>query len=95
MNRGHMEQAITNLVDNAIKYSDAGSTIDIEVSTAKNEILISVMDRGIGIDNEHLPRLFERFYRVDQARSREAGGTEDHNGSSVLLRYNYLRELMG
>ena len=75
MNRGQIEQAVTNLVDNAIKYSDAGSTIDVEAITTGNEILISVKDRGVGIAKEHLPRLFERFYRVDQARSREAGGT--------------------
>ena len=75
MNRWQMEQAITNIVDNAIKYSDAGSTIDVEAITVGNEILISVKDRGIGIAKEHLPRLFERFYRADKARSREAGGT--------------------
>ena len=75
INRGLIEQAITNLVDNAIKYSDAGSTIAVEAIKEGNEILISVKDSGIGIAQEHLPRLFERFYRVDQDRSREAGGT--------------------
>ncbi|RKX26580.1 MAG: PAS domain-containing sensor histidine kinase [Candidatus Zixiibacteriota bacterium] len=75
INRGQLEQAITNLIDNAIKYSNRGSTVDVEVTSSGDEIVISVQDRGVGIAAEHLPRLFERFYRVDEARSRDAGGT--------------------
>ena len=72
-----LEQALINLVDNAIKYSDPGRTIWITVSTeaAAAHTLIRVRDEGCGIEAEHLPRLFERFYRVDKARSRKAGGT--------------------
>ena len=75
MNRVQLEQAITNLIDNAIKYSNRGSTVDVEVTSPGDEIVISVQDRGVGIAAEHLPRLFERFYRVDEARSRDVGGT--------------------
>lgn len=75
INRGQLEQAITNLIDNAIKYSNRGSTVDVEVTSPGDEIVILVQDRGVGIAAEHLPRLFERFYRVDEARSRDAGGT--------------------
>ena len=75
MNHGQLEQAITNLLDNAIKYSSRGSTVDVEGTKDGDEIVISIRDKGIGIAPEHLPRLFERFYRVDAARSRDAGGT--------------------
>ncbi|RKX27643.1 MAG: PAS domain-containing sensor histidine kinase [Candidatus Zixiibacteriota bacterium] len=75
MNRGPLEQAITNLIDNAIKYSNRGSTVDVEVTLSGDEIVISVQDQGTGIAAEHLPRLFERFYRVDTGRSRDVGGT--------------------
>jgi len=75
INRGQLEQAITNLIDNAIKYSNQGSTVNVEVTSPVDEIVISVQDKGVGIAEEHLPRLFERFYRVDEARSRDAGGT--------------------
>ncbi len=70
-----LEQAIVNLLDNAIKYSDPGSAVDVAVSRADSEVVITVEDRGCGIEKRHLPRLFERFYRTDRARSRELGGT--------------------
>jgi two-component system phosphate regulon sensor histidine kinase PhoR len=70
-----LEQAIGNLLDNAIKYSEPGNTVDVEVSKAKDEVTIIVRDHGVGIAPEHLPRLFERFYRVDKGRSRAMGGT--------------------
>ena len=70
-----LEQAVINLVDNAVKYSDAGGTVWIEGSSDGRQTQIQVRDQGCGIDREHLPRLFERFYRVDKARSRRAGGT--------------------
>jgi two-component system phosphate regulon sensor histidine kinase PhoR len=70
-----MEQAIVNLVDNAVKYSEAQSEVVILAEGRPEEVLITVRDRGCGIDQEHLPRLFERFYRVDKARSRRQGGT--------------------
>ena len=70
-----LEQAVLNLIDNAIKYNQPGTVIAVKVSSVGREILVSVADNGCGIEQEHLPRLFERFYRVDRARSRKLGGT--------------------
>ena len=70
-----IEQAIVNLVDNAIKYSDEGKDVHIEVIRNGDHVRIQIRDQGCGIAREHLPRLFERFYRVDKARSRKLGGT--------------------
>jgi two-component system phosphate regulon sensor histidine kinase PhoR len=70
-----LEQAVGNLLDNAIKYSEPKGTVTVEVVTDEDEIAIKVADQGCGIPPEHLPRLFERFYRVDKGRSRELGGT--------------------
>lgn len=69
------EQAIVNLVDNAIKYSDPDRKVKISATELEDGIYIDVQDRGFGIPRSHLDRLFERFYRVDKARSREVGGT--------------------
>jgi len=70
-----IEQAVTNLIDNAVKYSPTGGRVRIAAGQEQNEIVIRVSDEGCGIAPNHLPRLFERFYRVDKARSRELGGT--------------------
>jgi two-component system, OmpR family, phosphate regulon sensor histidine kinase PhoR len=70
-----IEQAVVNLLDNAIKYSELGSTIEVHAAKRNREVFISIRDHGIGIANEHIPRLFERFYRIDKARSRKLGGT--------------------
>jgi len=70
-----IEQAIVNLLDNAIKYSDPEKTVRIRARIVGHEIQVQVQDHGIGIEKKHLPRLFERFYRVDKARSRALGGT--------------------
>ena len=75
LNEPLMEQAITNLVVNAIKYSHENSEVRVTATRFKDWIRITVADCGVGIDNEHLPRLFERFYRSDKARSRKLGGT--------------------
>ena len=75
MNPQLIEQAVVNLLDNAIKYSDVGSRVSIDAESREGEIVIRVVDKGCGIAAEHLPRIFERFYRVDKARSRELGGT--------------------
>jgi two-component system phosphate regulon sensor histidine kinase PhoR len=72
--RKRLELAIRNLIDNAIKYTDAGA-ITLRVERTSSAIRVSVSDTGRGIEPEHLPRLFERFYRVDQGRSRALGGT--------------------
>lgn len=70
-----MEQAVVNLIDNAIKYSEEGKMIQVEAIREGVQTHIKVIDQGCGIAAEHLPRLFERFYRVDKARSRKLGGT--------------------
>ncbi|MGP0628457.1 two-component system histidine kinase PnpS [Nitrospina sp. 32_T5] len=70
-----MEQAVVNLVDNAIKYSGEDTTVRVAAAAAHQQVVVSVKDQGRGIESEHLPRLFERFYRVDKARSRQMGGT--------------------
>lgn len=70
-----LEQAVINLVDNAIKYSEPGGTVRLSAAEDGGAVSIRVADDGAGIEAEHLPRLFERFYRVDKARSRKLGGT--------------------
>ncbi|MBN1360879.1 MAG: HAMP domain-containing protein [Sedimentisphaerales bacterium] len=70
-----LEQAVINLVDNAVKYSDEGSRVDIEVRWQDTFVAIDVRDSGCGIPQEHLTRIFERFYVVDKSRSRKLGGT--------------------
>ena len=75
MNARLLEQAVTNLLINAIKYSAEHSKVRIEVNEGQDEVIIAVADSGCGIAREHLPRIFERFYRSDKARSRKLGGT--------------------
>jgi len=70
-----LEQAIVNLISNAIKYSESDRTVLVSAKEEKPEIVIRVKDQGAGINQEHQDRLFERFYRVDRARSRKEGGT--------------------
>jgi len=70
-----LEQAVVNLIDNAVKYSPEGSDVSVSLEEAADEVVISVSDHGPGISREHVARLFERFYRVDKARSRDLGGT--------------------
>jgi two-component system phosphate regulon sensor histidine kinase PhoR len=70
-----IEQALINLIDNAIKYSDPEKTVHVQVLLEEEDCLVRVSDEGCGIDPRHLERLFERFYRVDAARSRKLGGT--------------------
>ena len=73
--RRALEQVLTNLIDNAVKYCPDGREIAIAAEPSGNSIRITVRDSGQGIDEKHLPRLFERFYRVDPGRARESGGT--------------------
>jgi two-component system phosphate regulon sensor histidine kinase PhoR len=75
MNSDLLEQAIVNLIDNAIKFSPENSRVDILAANSDHRLMITVTDQGVGIEKKHLPRLFERFYRVDKARSRNLGGT--------------------
>lgn len=73
--RAKIEQVLYNLIDNAVKYTDKKGAIKISSREQDNFIRIDVTDSGIGIAEEHIPRIFERFYRVDKARSRELEGT--------------------
>ncbi len=75
VNQSLLEQAIINLLSNAVKYSPVGSNVIMEATEDVDQVLIHVKDAGPGIAEEHLPRLFERFYRIDLARSRALGGT--------------------
>ena len=73
--RRSVEQILTNLLDNATKYSEPGGRIDVRVEERGSMLRLEVSDAGLGIPAEDLPRIFERFYRVDKARSRDLGGT--------------------
>ena len=73
--RRQLVSAVTNLLDNAVKYSEPGGRIDVRARTDGRWVDLDVRDRGIGIPSRDLERIFERFYRVDRARSRETGGT--------------------
>jgi signal transduction histidine kinase len=66
---------VRNLLDNAVRYSPDGGRVEVELTSTDREALLAVRDTGIGIPSRDLPRIFERFYRVDRARSRETGGT--------------------
>jgi two-component system phosphate regulon sensor histidine kinase PhoR len=70
-----LEQVLVNLVDNAIKYTPEGGEVRVDVAAKDGDVLIEVANSGPGISAKHLPRVFERFYRVDAGRSRELGGT--------------------
>jgi len=72
---GQLEMALANLVDNAISYSAAGTRVTVSVKAREDVVEIAVTDEGVGIAHTDLGRIFERFYRVDPARSRETGGT--------------------
>ncbi|MFM7337667.1 MAG: sensor histidine kinase [Actinomycetota bacterium] len=73
--RSQLNSMFSNLVDNAIKYSESGGMVTVESALIKDEIVVSVKDHGIGISERDQKRIFERFYRVDKARSRATGGT--------------------
>ncbi|MBE7053855.1 MAG: cell wall metabolism sensor histidine kinase WalK [Ruminococcaceae bacterium] len=73
--RDSIEQVIVNLVSNAVKYTSANGKVIVSVGKLKGNVYIKIKDNGIGIPREDLPHIFERFYRVDKARSRERGGT--------------------
>ena len=75
INPSLLQQAVVNLIDNAVKYSEPENSVEIRAYQEDYEVRIEVKDYGSGISKEHLPRLFERFFRVDKARSRKLGGT--------------------
>jgi two-component system sensor histidine kinase VicK len=70
-----LREVLYNLLDNAVKYSRENGEIRMQASPRGHEIVLSVTDNGIGVSKDDLPRIFERFYRADKARSRELGGT--------------------
>jgi two-component system, OmpR family, phosphate regulon sensor histidine kinase PhoR len=70
-----LHQVLVNLIDNALKYSEPKAKVSVQFTEQKDRVEICVEDSGIGIAPQHLPRIFERFYRVDKDRSREVGGT--------------------
>jgi signal transduction histidine kinase len=70
-----LRQVFLNVVDNAIKYTPPGGAVAVRAHAKEGQAVVTVLDTGVGIPPEHLPRVFDRFYRVDKARSREQGGT--------------------
>jgi two-component system phosphate regulon sensor histidine kinase PhoR len=70
-----IEQVLVNLIDNGIKYGNQDGKVTVFIEDRKKSYLISVKDNGPGISEKHLPRLFERFYRVDKSRTKLSGGT--------------------
>lgn len=75
INAALLEQAVGNLIDNALKYSGEGTRVSVSGVAQEQAIEIRIADQGPGIERRHLGRIFERFYRVDRARSRALGGT--------------------
>ena len=88
--RRAVEQVFTNLLDNAVKYCPAGARVHLRAQQTERGLRIEIADTGPGIESRHLPRLFERFYRVDSGRSRDMGGTG--LGLSIV---KHLVETMG
>jgi signal transduction histidine kinase len=72
--RARLKQVVVNLLDNAIKYTPRGGAVELKVGREDGKAVLEVSDNGIGIPAEALPQVFERFFRVDDARSREQGG---------------------
>ena len=70
-----VRQILANLIENAVKYTEAGGCVEVSARSGDGEVLVCVRDTGVGIPEADLARVFERFYRVEEARSREAGGT--------------------
>ena len=90
-NADRVEQMLINLVENAIKYNKQGGSVTVQVFANEREASLTVSDTGIGIPEEHLPRLFERFYRVDKGRSRSMGGT----GLGLAIVKHIIRSMGG
>ncbi len=90
-NRDKIEQVIINIISNAVKYTPDGGKIEVFTGKIYSDVYIKVVDNGIGIPKENLPRIFERFYRVDKARSRDTGGT----GLGLAIAKQIMEEMGG
>lgn len=90
-NRDYIKQIFLNLVDNAIKYTPENKKIEVYVKKESKNITIKVIDEGVGIPKEDINRIFERFYRVDKARSRDVGGT----GLGLAITKHIVKSLDG
>ena len=86
-----VHQVIFNLVENAIKYNKPGGTVSVRLGVEDGTVVLAVEDRGVGIPDEDIPYIFDRFYRVDKARSREAGGS----GLGLSIVWDTVREYNG
>jgi len=75
VDKDRIQQVLTNLLGNALQYTSNGGRVTLTVSLVKNQIIFSIADTGIGISAEHLPYVFNRFYRTDKSRARASGGT--------------------
>lgn len=75
VDQGKIQQCLINIINNAIQYTPEGGSVTIQLTQDKNEVLIGVKDTGIGIPEEDIPKVFDRFYRVDRARARATGGS--------------------
>ncbi|MCC0639340.1 MULTISPECIES: HAMP domain-containing sensor histidine kinase [unclassified Clostridioides] len=90
-NRDYIKQVFLNLVDNAIKYTQDNGIVQVVVLKDEEKIIIKVIDNGVGIPKEYVERIFERFYRVDKARSRDVGGT----GLGLAITKHIVKSLNG
>ncbi|WP_143128229.1 sensor histidine kinase, partial [Clostridioides difficile] len=90
-NKDYIKQVFLNLVDNAIKYTQDNGIVQVVVLKDEEKIVIKVIDNGVGIPKEDVERIFERFYRVDKARSRDVGGT----GLGLAITKHIVKSLNG
>ena len=89
--RDRIEQVIINITTNAVRYTSEGGSVEMSAALKGSEVLLSVQDTGIGIPKEDIPRIFDRFYRVDKARSRALGGT----GLGLSIAFEIVRRHNG
>ncbi|MBQ4543195.1 MAG: ATP-binding protein, partial [Clostridia bacterium] len=89
--RDRIEQVITNIISNSVKYTGDDGVINVYAGFLYNEAYIKIKDNGIGIPKESLPKIFDRFYRVDKHRSREQGGT----GLGLSIAYEIIKQHNG
>ncbi len=90
-NRDYLKQVFLNLMDNAIKYTQNNGYVNVEIEDEVDFISIKVKDNGVGIPEDEVDRIFERFYRVDKARSRDVGGT----GLGLAITKHIAKSLQG